>query len=163
MNINQVFRESESLPEDNKHEAHYVYHPRPPDVKNPPISRVQFERYLRTCNTFCLWFYLPLSVHRCSHPHEDSHKWKRIPRKKSIFDAKAEQPGEVAYGIEAVYTLSFPVVFIYSALLFLPWIGFWRWWLENNPNDLQNASVPTMVFFAIFATFWALPGRRTDI
>jgi hypothetical protein len=163
MNVGHVFCCGESLPEDHGHEAHYEYHPRPPDVKNPPIKKNEFKRYIRTCGPFCLWSYLPVLKHRCSRPHKDSHKWKRIPRKSAEFDTKVGQPGEVAYGIEAVYVLSFPIVFIYHTMSILAWSGFWIWWLRDRPNDLQNASIPTMVFLGIVASFWALPGHRNDI
>lgn len=163
MNPDRIYCCGEYLPEDHGHEAHYQYHPRPPRVKNPLIGKQEFTRCLRTCESFCLWSYLPGFKHRCSRHHGDSHKWKRIPsRTSAAFDPKAAQPGEVAYGLEAVHVLSFPMVFFYHSVSILAWFGFWIWWLEGHPNDLQNASVPMMVFLGIIASFWVLPGRKRD-
>lgn len=163
MNIDLIFCREESLPEDHGHEAHYEYYPRPPHVKNPPITKEEFKKYLRTCGRSCVWSSLPFFKHRCSRLHNNSHKWKRIPRKKAEFDTKAGEPGDVAFGIEAVYVLSFPIVFVYHSLLLLALFGFWLWWLKHHPDDLQNASVPTMVFLGIVGSFWLLPARGTGI
>ncbi|KAH7118925.1 hypothetical protein B0J11DRAFT_591405 [Dendryphion nanum] len=156
MNADRVFCCGESLPEDHGHGGHYEYHPRPPSATNPPIKRIEFERYLRTCGTFCLWAYMPILKHKCCRYHVDSHKWKKIPKKRVRFDPQAGDPGDVAYGIEAVYALSFTVVLSYHTLSILAWSGFWVYWLENHPNDLQNASVPTMVFLGVVASFWGV-------
>ncbi|KAF2733226.1 hypothetical protein EJ04DRAFT_553481 [Polyplosphaeria fusca] len=163
LNVDRVFCGGEHLPEDNGHEARYEYHPRPPHVKNPPITREEFRRYLRTCSTSCRWYSLPFFRHRCFHLHKDSQKWRRIPRRNAEFETKSGQPGEIAYGIEAVYLLSFPTVFVYHLLSLLALLGFWLWWLKQHPDDLQNASVPTMVFLAIVASFWVLPGRGASM
>jgi hypothetical protein len=163
MNTDRVFCNGESLPEDHGHEAYYEYHPRPPGVKNPPIKKNEFQRYLRTCGSICFWSCMPLLRHRCATPHINSHKWRRIPKKKAMFDTQIGTPGEYAFGIEAVYVLSFPVVFLYHTLSILAWSGFWIWWLDKHPNDLQNASVPTMVFMGIVASFWVLPGRERSV
>lgn len=160
MNIDRIYCCGEHLPEDHHREAQY--HPRPPVAKKPPIGKQEFMRYLRTCGTCCLWSYLPISKHRCSRPHTDSHKWKRIPRKISLFDTKEAQPENVAYGLEAVHVLSFPMIFIYHTLSILAWFGFWVWWLKLHPYDLQNASVPMIVFLGIVSSFWVLPGRKKD-
>ncbi|KAH3951285.1 hypothetical protein HBH98_084360 [Parastagonospora nodorum] len=163
MNTDRIFCCGESLPEDHGHEAHYEYHPRPPGVKNPPIRKNEFRTYLHACESFCLLYYLPLLKHKCATPHRDSHKWKRIPRKKAEYDTKTGTPGDYAFGLEAVYVLSFPTVFAYHTLSILGWSGFWIWWLKQHPNDLQNASVPTMVFMGIIASFWVLPGRGNRV
>lgn len=159
MNVDRVYCCGEALPEDHGHEAHYEYHPRPPRVKNPLIQKYEFKRYLNTCESFCPWSYIPILKHKCARLHKDSHIWMRIPRKKSEFDIMAGNPGDLAYGIEAVYALSFPIIFIYHMLSILAWSGFWVWWLKTHPNDLQNASIPTMAYLAILASFWVLPAR----
>jgi hypothetical protein len=149
----------ESLPEDAGHGNHYVYSPRPPGVKNPLIKKHEFRKYLRACGIFCIWSYIPLPKHRCCRPHKDSHKWMRIPKKKTKFDAVTE---EVAFGMEAVYTISFLMVFVYHSLSIVALSGFVAWWLHHHPGDLQNASIPPMAFLAIVASFWALPGRGNN-
>lgn len=92
----------------------------------------------------------------------------RIPRKKTEFDTMAGDPGDpedsggsgnLAYGIEAVYTLSFPIIFIYHLLSVIAWSGFWAWWLARHPNDLQNASGPMLAYFVILASLWVIPAR----
>ncbi|KAH4299381.1 hypothetical protein HBH64_046330 [Parastagonospora nodorum] len=64
--------------------------------RNPPIKKNEFRTYLHACESFCLLSYLPLLKHRCATPHRDSHKWKRIPRKKAEYDTKTGTPGDYA-------------------------------------------------------------------
>jgi len=159
MDTRRTYCWGESLPEDHGDEAQYEYHPRPPgvhSVQNPPITRNDFQRYLTTCKHPCWWSHVPFMKHRCARPHKDSHKWKRIPKRKAFM---AEQPGDVAYGIEAAYALSALMMFSYHAIPLLGWGGFSFWWLRHHPEDLQNAFVPPVMLLALFAAFWSYPGH----
>lgn len=66
--------------------------------------------------------------------------------------------GEVAFGLEADYSLSFAILSVYHVVLIFLAFGFWIYWLNKYPNDLQNASVPSFIVFALMTTFWGLFG-----
>jgi len=162
MGADLIWCRDESLPDDHGNGAQYEYDPRPPDVhciRNPPVSKNEFRRYLRTCGASCLWSRLRFMKHRCSRVHKDSHKWMRIPRKRAKFDTLSGNPGEGVYGIEAVYLLSAATVFVTHVTLMLGMVAFSGWWLKRYPGDLQGAFVPLVTTLAIIASFWTLPGR----
>jgi hypothetical protein len=165
MDIDRFYCWGESLPEDHGEGPHYEYDPRPPGVhcsRNPPINKNTFRRYLRTCRASCFWTRLRFLRHRCSRPHPDSHKWMRIPRKKVEFDTSSGQPGTRVYGIEAVYSLSFFVVFVSHVAMILSMVAVSIWWQVHHPGDLQNAFTPLATILAIMASFWCLPGRGRE-
>jgi hypothetical protein len=84
----------------------------------------------------------------------------RIPQRRD--NAFLGNPGDMAYGIEAVYTLSFLVMFISHVIIILAWSGFSIWWLKHHPGDLQSAFVPLATVLAIEVSFWCLPGLSRD-
>lgn len=151
---------SEHLPEDHQFQAQYL--PRDPVDKRPPIGRDEFRQYLRPCGSYCIWSTLPLFRHRCSCPHEATHKRKRIPRKTSRLDTKAV-PQDPAYAIQAAYELSLPMVLIYYIISVLAWFGFLAWWLGLYPNDLSNGSVPLTIFLNVIPSFMALLGCQKRV
>jgi len=69
-----------------------------------------------------------------------------------------ENAGDIAYGIEAVYTASAVMMFWYHAVPVFGWGCFSFWWLRHHPDDLQNAFIPLVTFLAIVAAFWSYPG-----
>ena len=129
-------------------------------VKNPPINPKLFAICLKACDAKCYWSLLPSFLHKCRPLPYNSHKWKRIPRKKGAFNACPCQPEEVAFGIEADYAMSFAVLFVYHLILIFSAFGFWVHWLRYHPGDLQNASVPTFTVLALITAFWGLRGWR---
>lgn len=163
INVDQVYCSGEALPDDHGHTTHYEYDPRPPRAKNPLINQKLFSICLKACDPDCSWSLLPSFLHKCRPLPHNSHKWKRIPRKKSAFNISWSQPGEVAFGIEADYALSFAILFIYHVVFIFSALGFWVYWLRNHPDDLQNASVPTFTVLGLLGAFWGLLGRRIGV
>ncbi|KAL4947835.1 hypothetical protein BDW69DRAFT_177632 [Aspergillus filifer] len=74
------------------------------------------------------------------------------------FRSMLGRPGEVAFGLEADYSLSFAILSAYHVLLIFLAFGFWIYWLKNHPNDLQNASVPVFTVCTLMTTFWGIFG-----
>jgi len=106
---------------------------------------------------------LPSCLHKCRSLPYNSHIWKRIPRKESAFSVYQSRSGDVAFGLEADYLLSFIVLFMYHHMDLFPAFSFWVYWLRNHPNDLQNAFVPDFTLLGIIGACWGLFGKRERI
>ena len=147
--------EKEDLPDNYGLGAEYEYNPRPPKAPSPLISRNEFKLCLTACSEGCIKrFFVPW--HDCYRLPPECRRLSRIPKKKTQFDLiSGIGCGEVAFGLEADYNVSFLYVLIYHMLLIIPAIGFWVFWLLNHPGDLQNASVPFFTVLSITGLFWA--------
>ena len=157
----------EALPDDHGYTDEYDYTPRPPDIKNPPISAACFSALLRACNRSCYWSLLPVWLHTCRHIPTGYQYVTRIPRKKETYNGisyfhgyQSDLPSRVAFGIDAAYGVSSLGMFIYHAICILSGFIFWIYWMRNHPSDLQNASVPLFTIMMLIGTFWGLYGRK---
>jgi hypothetical protein len=158
-----VYCSGEALPDDHGYTNSYDYEPRPPRAKNPLIDRRLFSICLKACGPQCPWALLPSCLHKCRSLPYNSHIWKRIPRKESAFSVDQSRSGDVAFGLEADYSLSFAILFMYHVTVLFPAFSFWIYWLRNHPNDLQNASVPAFTLLGIIGACWGLFGKRGRI
>lgn len=134
------------LPED----ILYEYTPRPPKVEIPPISRHEFELALASCNTPCLLAHL----HECLEPPDGNIALDRIPKRNGAFALEAGGR-EFVWGILAQHSISYILVFMYHALVLAGLFAFWIWWQVRHPGDMQNATVPVMVFVALLSLVWS--------
>lgn len=92
--------------------------------------------------------------HDCIRLPRHSDKIRRIPKKKSDFDVTSDDLGDVAWGLEADYAISFAFLAIYHFVPLLAALAFWIYWLTVHPGDFQNAAVPFLTVLALFAAFW---------
>lgn len=152
----------EALPEDHGYTTDYEYAPRPPIARKPLIERDRFAAILRACGSPCYWSLLPIWMHKCRHVPDERRYMSRIPQKKAEYRSSphVRQTDRVAFGIQAGYMPSVAVFFVYHAVLVLAGFGFWIWWLNKHPSDLQNAAVPLFTVGMLITSFWALFGKQ---
>ena len=147
--------EKDDLPDNYGLGAEYEYKPRPPKAPNPLISRNEFKLCLTAYSEDCIKrLFIPW--HDCYMLPPECRRLSKIPKKKAQFDLLSSIVyGEVAFGLEADYNVSFLYVLIYHMLLIVPAFGFWIFWLMTNPGNLQNASVPFFTVLSAIGLFWA--------
>jgi hypothetical protein len=158
-----VYCSGEALPDDHGYKNSYEYEPRPPKAPDPLIDRRLFSICLKACGPQCPWALLPSCLHKCRFLPYNSHIWKRIPRKESAFSVDQSRSGDVAFGLEAEYSWSLIVLLMYLLMVWFLLFGFWVYWLRNHPNDLQNASVPTVLLLTFVNVYWQISGKRMRV
>lgn len=86
-----------------------------------------------------------------------------IPKKRNTFDTTSSNPIDVyAWGLEAKHVVSAAYVVIYHFVIFLLPFGFYGWWINKHPDDLQGASVPVTVILGLLSLFWSSSGLLTQ-
>jgi hypothetical protein len=65
---------------------------------------------------------------------------------------------ESAWGLQAHFSISAMLVFIYHLLMIAGAVAFWGWWELRHPGDLQNATVPLSIVAVFLSLFWSSTG-----
>lgn len=136
-----------------KHIEYYSCSPR-----DPPILRDVFTAHFYGCNKACIKAQLDILsiVHGCSgRNHCGKYRYlARLPRKRTKWDVGSDEETEEAWGINALYRISFIKVVFYHLLILVGPIIFWGLWLRRWPRDWQNASVPFFAVVVLLSLFW---------
>jgi hypothetical protein len=155
LDLNRVFSCGEGLPDLEGFTHDYDYAPRHPTARMPLIDPKLFAACLESCDEDCMWSVLGSWLHDCFQLPPLGGRLRCIPKKKSDFAVNtAPDDDDVAWGIEADYSMSFLIIAIYHLILLLAGFGFWIYWLVYHPGDWQNASVPTLTTMGLMAVFW---------
>jgi hypothetical protein len=135
----------------------YDFLPRPPNTTAEElISHHEFQMLMRVCTSSHR--FTPYNIFHDCLRFDSSCDWlvKRLPKKLTQIEVDAyDQVNDIAWGIEAKFVLSAIRVFALHLLFFLPSLGFWIWWQNGHPGDLQNASIPISVFLGFASMFWS--------
>lgn len=147
----RIFFRRKEIPTD----SNYVYQPKPPDAEDPPITPHEFEFAFTQCITQCLWSVF----HDCNEPPSGTLAIERIPKRKSLFELSRED-SEVkpAWGLQAQHAVALTQVIFYHVLILAGPFGFWAWWEDRRPTDLQNAAVPLTTVAVFLSVFWSASG-----
>lgn len=77
-----------------------------------------------------------------------------LPKK---TNGKIGPDDEYGWGLRACEALSFFRILILFLIIQAGPIAFFIYWLRKHPGDLQNASVPLFLAFALMGTFIVFP------
>lgn len=145
----------ESLPEDCRLEKDYEYSPRPPQQHVPLIAPELFAVWLNECSSTCwaCWF----RWHQPQRIPNGRSIITKIPKKNKRFEFSTPEPVEpLAFGMQADFVCSFFLMAIYYCIPLTGSFAFWIFWLLNNPDDWQNASVPLITVLSLYVAVWSL-------
>lgn len=149
----RLVREHKDLPAHQE----YQYTPRAgsTNARNPPISRHEFGALVHSCPLPCT----RLIPHDCMTPPKGDIFLERVPKRAKCF--KGDQASPI-WGFEAVFAVSFRYVCIYHCAMVAGPLIFWLLWLEDHPDDLQNAAIPLTVVIGALSLFWSSAGILTS-
>lgn len=147
----RIFFRRKEIPTD----SNYEYRPKPPDAEDPPITPHEFEVAFALCSTQCLWS----AFHDCIEPPSGTLAIERIPKRKSLFElSRGGSEVEPAWGLQAQHAVALTQVIFYHVLILTGPLGFWAWWQDQRPTDLQNAAVPLTTVAVLMSLFWSASG-----
>lgn len=126
--------------------------------REPPVLSTVFNANFYGCTKPCIKSQLDLLClfhqckgrNRCGKYRVLEHLPKR--RKKWEIDQDAEK--EEAWGLNAVFAVSFYKVILYHMLILAGPTISWGLWLKKWPTDWQNASVPFFAVVVLLSLFW---------
>lgn len=123
-----------------------------------------FRRYLKACDRDCYWNLFWFLGHDCFIFDRDNTALSRIPKKRNGCSLRQRNGDPMAFGIEADYLLSLRFLLVWHLVPLALAFAFWTYWQSSvSPEDLQNASVPTLTMLAVFGVAWAMFGSRARI
>lgn len=122
-------------------------------MPKPPISPHEFELALASCGISCIF----APFHDCVEAPNGDFALNRIPKRKTLLQVETGMM-EFAWGLQAVYRISFVSVLIYHLLILAGPFAFWGWWQSRHPDDLQNAAVPLTTVPVLLSMFYSMSG-----
>lgn len=132
----------------------YEYH----GSRNPPVLSTVFNAKFYGCNKACIKSQLDLLCifHECkSRNHCGKYRvLERLPKRRRKWDVDRDEEKDEAWGLNAVFAVSFYKVLLYHTLILAGPIVFWGLWLKAWPTDWQNASVPFFAVVVLLSLFW---------
>ncbi|TLD31557.1 hypothetical protein PspLS_02205 [Pyricularia sp. CBS 133598] len=152
----RMVREYSDLPT----QLDYQYNPRAgnADAKNPPIPPHVFQAYFYSCPLPCRW----VIPHDCIPEQASTENLECIPKRTRNFHQDKDDRSPSVWGLDPVFAVSFAYVFVYHFFILAgPWI-YYCWRGAQNPNDLQNPSVPLTIVIGLLSLFWAGAGILTS-
>ena len=78
----------------------------------------------------------------------------RLPKRCRQWEINNDEEKEEAWGLHALFGVSFSKVALYHLLIFSGPMTFWGLWLRRWPRDWQNASVPFFAVVVLLSLFW---------
>lgn len=135
----------------------YHYNPRAGqmDARNPPLDPHLFQSLFYTCNSPCNWPF----PHECISPSTTIEHMERIPKRTKSFQRDMTSP---IWGLETVFEPCVSRIIVYHCVVVAGPFVFWCWWLDQHPDDLQNASVPMAIVLGGLSLFWCSAGILTN-
>ena len=88
---------------------------------------------------------------------------ERLPRRKRKWEIDNAYGSEIAWGLNAVFCVSFFKVCLYHLLILAGPLIFWGFWLQRWPKDWQNASIPFFAVVVLLSLFWLPFAHKTKI
>ena len=133
--------------------------------RGPPVLASVFSDSFHGCNKACIKakFDIMCLLHQC-HGRDYNGRYRileRLPRRRRKWDIDRDEETNEAWGIHAVFGVSFFRVMIYHLLIMTGPIIFWGLWIGKWPRDWQNASIPFFAVVALLSLFW-LPLAHRD-
>lgn len=127
--------------------------------EDPPVLPMVFNQHFYGCRTDCIRSQLDVLrlFHDCrGHNHCGRFKiLNRLPKRLRKWDLDQDQEKDQAWGLNAVFGVSFLRVILYHALILAGPIVFWGLWLRRWPRDWQNASVLLFGVVMLLSLFWS--------
>lgn len=131
--------------------------------RNSPILPSVFTTYIDGCNQGCIKTRLDILdlFRECrGRNHCGKHRvLQQLPRRLRKWNIDKDEKDE-AWGLNAVFAVSFCRVVLYHLLILTGSLLFWGIRLGKWARVWQNASVPFMAVVALVSLFW-LPFART--
>lgn len=151
-NPNEIMPGPEEVPSPENRD--YEYHA----SRNPPVLSTVFNANFYGCNKACIKSQLDLLCifHECKgRNHCGKYRvLERLPKRRRKWDVDRDEEKDEAWGLNAVFAVSFYKVLLYHTLILAGPIVFWGLWLKEWPRDWQNASVPFFAVVVLLSLFW---------
>ena len=140
----------------------YLFNPAPDSA----ILEKVFATNFYGCKPACMkaHFDILCILHECyGRNHCGHHRVLQcLPRRRRKWEIGRDTETDEAWGLNAVFGLSFFTVLIYHLLIFTAPLGFWSFWIARHPGDWQNASVPLFAAAVLLNLFWLPFGFRYE-
>ncbi|KAK3171634.1 hypothetical protein OEA41_003718 [Lepraria neglecta] len=151
-NPNEILQGPEELPPSTDSDYHYN------SRRDPPILSTVFNTSFYGCNKACIKFHLDILslFHECQGRNHCG-KYRvldRLPKRRRKWETDRDEEVDEAWGINAVFGVSFYKVALYHLLILAGPLAFWGLWLKKWPTDWQNASVPFFAVVVLLSLFW---------
>lgn len=126
--------------------------------RNPPILSTVFNTSFYGCKKACIKSQVDLLClfHECKGRNHCGkfRVLERLPKRRRKWDIDRDEEKEEAWGLNAVFAVSFYKVALYHMLILAGPVVFWGLWLKKWPADWQNASVPFFAVVVLLSLFW---------
>lgn len=151
-NPNEILAGPEELPPIAN--TDYLFNP----TRNPPILEKVFATNFYGCKPACIKAHLDILclLHEChGRNHCGKHRvLERLPRRRRKWEIDRDEETDEAWGLNAIFGVSFFKVVAYHVLILTAPVVFWILWIRRNPGDWQNASVPFFAAAVLLSLFW---------
>lgn len=126
--------------------------------QDPPVLPKVFNKHFYGCRKGCIRSQLDVLrlFHECQ-GHNRCGRFKilnRLPKRLRKWDSDQDQENDQAWGLHAVFGVSFLRVMLYHTLMLAGPMVFWGLWLRRWPRDWQNASIPLFGVVMLLSLFW---------
>ena len=124
----------------------------------PPVLDSVFHANFYGCKKACIMSRLDILglLHQCKgRDHCGRYQvLDRLPKRVRQWEIDRDDEKEEAWGLNAVFAVSFYRVMLYHMLILAGPAVFWGLWLKKWPTDWQNASVPFFAVVVLLSLFW---------
>ena len=124
----------------------------------PPVLGSVFYANFYGCRKACIMSHLDILhlFHQCKgRNHCGSYQvLDRLPKRVRKWEIDQVLEKEEAWGLNAVFAVSFFRVMLYHILILAGPVVSWGLWLQKWPADWQNASVPFFAVAVLLSLFW---------
>ncbi|KAL6722351.1 hypothetical protein ACLMJK_001458 [Lecanora helva] len=126
--------------------------------RDPPILESLFQSNFYGCNKACMK--ARLDVLRIFHECHGRNYYGKcrilqlLPKRCSKWEIDNDDEKDEAWGLYAVFGVSFYKVVLYHLLILIGPLVFWGFWLSKWPRDWQNASVPFFAVVVLLSLLW---------
>ena len=124
----------------------------------PPVLGSVFHANFYGCKKACITSHLDVLrlFHQCKGRNHcgRSQVLDRLPKRVRRWEIDRIDETEEAWGLNAVFAVSFYRVLLYHVLILAGSVVFWGLWLKKWPTDWQNASVPFFAVVVLLSLFW---------
>ena len=126
--------------------------------RNPPIIDSVFHSNFYGCKKACIKAQLDILClfHECmGRNHCGKYRvLERLPKRQKKWEIDRDEEKDEAWGLNAVFGVSFCKVALYHLLILTGPSTFWGLWIKKWPTDWQNASVPFFAMVVLLSLFW---------
>lgn len=151
-NPNEILAGPEELPAASDKDYHFNAD------RDPPILESLFHTNFYGCKKACMKARLDILriFHECNGRNHcgKCRILERLPKRRRQWQIGNDEEKEEAWGLHAVFGVSFYKVALYHLLILAGPLTFWGLWLEKWPMDWQNASVPFFAVVVLLSLFW---------